>query len=82
VILKTHVKSPGKWRPVAEVAEENKIYPTQNLWINIKKGNVNPAIIPGQKPPFLRDLLLPRIKKLENKSALKKAYILLESAIL
>jgi hypothetical protein len=50
VILKTHVKSPGKWRPVAEVAEENKIEPAIIPWINIKKGNVNPAVIPGQKP--------------------------------
>jgi hypothetical protein len=58
VILKTHVKSPGTWRPVAEVAEENKIYPTQNLWINIKKGNVNPAIIPGQKPALSQGLVI------------------------
>jgi hypothetical protein len=58
VILKTHVKSPGKWRPVAEVAEENKIYPAIIPWINIKKGNVNPAIIPGQKPALSQGLVI------------------------
>jgi hypothetical protein len=50
VILKTHVKSPGTGRPVAEVAEENKIYLAIIPWINIKKGKENPAVIPGQKP--------------------------------